>query len=313
MTTIPRPATGAAGAIAFAVLLAFPAASALAQNRGVYPLGMTATNSGSVAAPGFTYANAFLFYGRDESKGPDGETIATGSNSVLMDMNTVAWASEPIAAFSGLRYSIAATIPIANNSLDSDVSGSISGGGGLADSYYQPLILGWAFARADLRAAYGFLAPTGRFHAGASDNVGSGYWTHTLSLGENVYLTKDRATVLSAYQIYEFHTTQEGTGIHPGQTLSVDYSLTQRIALRKDMQLQAGLAGYGQWQTTGRSGPDLTPAEMAARYRVNAIGAAANLSWPGRKVSLGAKYLKEFSNRSTFQGYSIQIFGSLSL
>ncbi len=184
-----------------------------------------------------------------------------------MDMNTITWASEPIAALSCLRFSLAATIPIANNSLASDVFGSISGGGGLADSYYQPIILGRAFGRVDLRAAYGFLAPTGRFHAGASDNVGSGYWTHTLSLGENVYLTGDRALVLSAFQIYEFHTTQEGTGIHPGQTLSLDYSLTQRIALRKDVQLQVGLAGYGQWQTTGRSGPDLTPAEMAARYR----------------------------------------------
>ena len=50
---------------------------------------------------------------------------------------------------------------------------------------------------------------------------------------------------------------------------------------------------------------------MAARYRVNALGAAASVSLPGRKVSLGAKYLKEFSNRSTFQGYSIQIFGSI--
>ena len=311
MTTIPRPVT--AGAVAFAVLLAFPSAAALAQNRGVYPLGMTAINSGGVAASGFTYANAFLFYGRDESKGPDGETIATGTNSVLMDMNTLAWASEPIAALSGLRFSLAATVPIANNSLASDVSGSISGGGGLADSYYQPVILGWAFGRADLRAAYGFLAPTGRFHAGASDNVGSGYWTHTLSLGETFYLTGDRATALSAYQIYEFHTAQEGTDIHPGQTLSLDYSLTQRIALRKDLQLQVGLAGYGQWQTTGRSGPNVTPDEMAARYRVNALGPAANVLLPGRKVSLGVRYLKEFSNRSTFQGYSIQISGSLSL
>jgi len=311
VTTSPRLPIGAARAVAFAAALALSAASALAQNRGVYPLGMTATNSGTVAAPGFTYANAFLFYGRDESKGPDGETIATGSNAVLMDMNTLTWASEPIAALCGLRLALAATIPIANNSLASDAIGSISGGGGLADSFYQPVILGWIFSRIDLRAAYGFLAPTGRFHAGASDNVGSGYWTHTLSLGENMYLTGNRALVLSAFQIYEFHTTQEGTGIHPGQTLSLDYSLTQRVSLRKDVQLQVGLAGYDQWQTTGRSGPDLTPAEFAARYRVNAIGATANVVLPGRKVNVGAKYLKEFSNRSTFQGYSIQIFGSL--
>ena len=76
-----------------------------------------------------------------------------------------------------------ATIPIANNSLSSDAAGAVSGGGGLADSYYQPVIIGWQTGRADIRAAYGFLAPTGRFRAGATDNVGSGYWTHTLSCG----------------------------------------------------------------------------------------------------------------------------------
>ena len=311
MPAIARLRTRVAGAIA--ALLVLPSARALAQNRGVYPLGMTATNSGSIAAAGFTYVNAFLFYGRDESKGPDGETISTGTNSVLMDMNTFTWATEPIASLDGLRFSLAATIPIANNSLASDVSGSISGGGGLADSYYQPIILGWAFDRIDLRAAYGFLAPTGRFKAGASDNVGSGYWTHTLSLGENAYLTRDRATVLSAFQIYEFHTTPEDTGIHPGQTLSLDYSLLRRFSLAKDVQLQAGLAGYGQWQTTEKTGRGVTPPEMAAHYRVNALGVAANVLFPVRRVSLGVKYFKEFSNRSTFQGYSLQISGSLTL
>jgi hypothetical protein len=55
----------------------------------------------------------------------------------------------------------------------------------------------------------------------------------------------------------------------------------------------------------------VTPAEADARYRVNALGAAAAVLLPGRKVSLGAKYLKEFSNRSTFQGYSVQISGSV--
>ena len=95
--------------------------------------------------------------------------------------------------------------------------------------------------------------------------------------------------------------------------MSLDYSLTQSIPLRKDVQLQAGLAGYGQWQTTGKSGPDVTPLEMAARYRVNALGASLNVLLPSRRVSLGAKFLKEFSNRSTFQGYSIQIFGSINL
>ena len=42
------------------------------QNRGVYPLGLSAINSGVSAAPGLTYNNSFLFYARDEQKGGDG-------------------------------------------------------------------------------------------------------------------------------------------------------------------------------------------------------------------------------------------------
>jgi hypothetical protein len=65
-----------------------------AQNRGVYPLGMSATNSGVTPQPGFTYVNQLLIYSRDKSKGPNGEVLATGNNSVVMDMNTLAWVSK---------------------------------------------------------------------------------------------------------------------------------------------------------------------------------------------------------------------------
>jgi hypothetical protein len=60
-----------------------------------------------------------------------------------------------------------------------------------------------------------------------------------------------------------------------------------------------------QYQTTDKTGPNITPAQAAAHYRVNALGFAANVTLPARKVSLGVKYYKEFYNRSTFQGYSV--------
>ena len=63
-------------------------APADAQIRGVYPLGMSATNSGVTPESGFTYANQFLFYARDTLRGPNGEILATGQQSVLMDMNS---------------------------------------------------------------------------------------------------------------------------------------------------------------------------------------------------------------------------------
>ena len=53
---------------------------AQAQVRGVYPLGMSATNSGVTPEPGFTYANQLLIYSRNQLKDPDGGVIATGNN-----------------------------------------------------------------------------------------------------------------------------------------------------------------------------------------------------------------------------------------
>jgi hypothetical protein len=284
-----------------------------AQVRGVYPLGMSATNSGVTPESGFTYANMFLFYLRDELKGVNGEILATGANSIMMDMNSFVWVSKQgVRTLGGAKFSLSATLPIANNSLTSDIQGALSGGGGLADSYYQPFILGWQTKRADMRAIYGFLAPTGRFNAGASDNVGSGYWTHTLSAGETFYLTKNKATAVSGFQMYEFHGTQKDTGIHPGQNLDLDYSLMHNVLPRDDMRLEVGAVGYGQWQTTDKSGPTITPAQATAHYRVNALGFASNVMLPGRRVSVGAKYFREFSNKSTFQGYSVQISGAIT-
>jgi hypothetical protein len=282
-----------------------------AQVRGVYPLGISAIGAGALPAVGITYSNLFLLYARDQLRGPGGELVATGRNSVLMDMNTITWVSGDT-ILGGAHYSFAVTLPLANNSLTSDTEGAVNGGGGFADSYYQPVIVGWTLARADVKVAYGFLAPTGRFSAGAADNVGSGYWTHVVSTGQTLYLPGNRATVLSAFEMYEFHRTQGGTGIDPGQNLDLDYSLTHLLTLRKDMRLQVGLIGYGQWLTTDKRGPDVTPEQRSARYRVHALGIGSNLQLPAKQVILGLRYFDEFSARSTLQGYSVQISSTIT-
>jgi hypothetical protein len=231
----------------------------------------------------------------------------------MMDMNSFVWVRKRgLGRLGGAKFSFSATLPVANNSLTSDIHGSLSGGGGFADSYYQPFILGWQKKPADIRAIYGFLAPTGRFQADAANNVGSGYWTHVAAAGETFYLAQNRRTALSAFQIYEFHGTQRSTNIQPGQTVSLDYSLTHLVALRNDCGLQLGVVGYAQWQTTDKTGPTITPAQAKAHYSVNALGFASNVILPVRKVSVGVKYFKEFSNKSSFQGYSVQISGAIS-
>lgn len=291
------------------IYLLIVAAPANAQVRGLYPLGMSATNSGVTPEPGFSYVNQLLIYTRDELKGTSGEVLATGRQSVVMDMNSLVWVSTK--RMLGAKFSASITLPVANNDLTSDLAGDISGGAGFADSYYQPFILGWETKRADIRAIYGFLAPTGKFEPGANDNVGSGYWTHVVASGQTVYLSADKATAVSAFQMYEFHTTQEVTGIHPGETFSLDWSVTQTFPLHGNLRLQAGVVGYSQFQTTDKTGPTITLEQSKAHYRVSSVGFATNVTLPAQKLSLGFKYFSEISSRSTFQGYSAQITGSI--
>jgi hypothetical protein len=133
-----------------------------------------------------------------------------------------------------------------------------------------------------------------------------------VAAGETAYLTKNNATAISAFEMYEFHTTQQSTQIHPGETFDLDYSLTHTFPLQKDLSLQLGLVGYGQYQTTDKTGPNIPPAQAAAHYKVNSLGFASNVILPTRKVNAGFKFFKEFADKSTFQGYSVQISIAIS-
>lgn len=297
-------------AIVLATCVVASAAHASAQNRGVYPLGMSATNSGVTPVAGFSYGNQLIYYARDEVKDDDGVTLPIGGlNAVLMDLNSVIWASRR--TMLGARYSATATIPVARNSLTSDVHGRISGGSGLADSYFLPIILGWERGGASLRAMYGVLAPTGRFKAGADDNVGSGYWTHTLSSGQTFRLLTSGAVVVSLFEMYELHTSQRETNVRPGNTFDLDCSIMRAVALRDEWRLEVGLVGYLQRQMTATVGPDVSPESSSARYAVNALGVAVTAAFPRRRASMALKYFDELANRATFQGYSLQLAGTI--
>jgi hypothetical protein len=126
-------------------------------------------------------------------------------------------------------------------------------------------------------------------------------------------LTKGKSLTLSAYEMYEIHTAQNGTGIHPGDTFDLDYSLARTIALGSGFALlQIGVAGYEQRQITAKTGPAITPDQSKERYAVNSIGFASQLAFPRRNFNLGMKFFKEFANRATFQGYSLQVSGGVS-
>jgi hypothetical protein len=285
---------------------------AVAPLRGVYTPGFSATNSGVLPEPGLTYSNTFMDYSFNQIRCTAcGELASQFDAAVLVDANLFMWVGKK--KILGGNYGAAALLSVTNSSISLAGLKQIGGGGGFADSFFQPATLGWHLKRADITVAYAFFAPTGRFNAGASNNTGSGHWTNAPTAGETFYLTKNKGTAFSAYEMYEFHTTQSGTNIHPGQTFDLDYSLTQILPLQKDMHtlLQVGVVGYGQFQTSNNSGPGVDP-QHPGHYRVNGIGGAANIILPVRKVVLGFKLMKEFSNSYTVQGYSLQINGAIT-
>jgi hypothetical protein len=287
------------------------AAPAFAQVRGVYPTGMNATGAGMAPGAGWAYSNLFIANTRDERAGPDGETLATGEQSVLLDLNTFAWGTEdPVIA--GARFGATATIILSRNSLESDVQGSLGGGSGLGDLFIQPAILGWTKGQYEWRVAYGIVAPTGHFEAGADDNVGAGYWTHALSSGVAYHVSEERLNSLSAFVMYELHETQETTDVRPGDTLTIDASWMHVAMRRANLNVQVGAVGYAQWQTTDKRGPEVTPQEAADHYRVYSLGLASSISWPARRSSVAVKLFREFDARSTFEGYSVQLSAAVA-
>lgn len=282
--------------------------------RGQYTPGMSATNSGTMPEAGLTFANFFLFYSFDQLKDAEGNaaTSVSGDAAVAVDIALLEWVSTK--KILGGTYAAAIGVPFATSALTAANLGSIGGAGGVSNLYVQPLLLGWKLARADLTGGYAFFAPTGKFTAGASDNVGTGYWTNAITAGQTVYLTKNKGTTLSAFEMYEFHGKQDGSDIKPGNTFNIDYSLMQFLPLDKDMTtlLQVGLVGYAQHQTTDALQADGSPFVVPGRYGVNALGGALNVLLPKRGVLIGFKYFGEMGNASTVQGYSIQLNGAVT-
>ena len=281
------------------------AATAHAQSRGVYPLGMTAVGSGVTPAPGFTYANQLLFYSsRDESKADDGSTLpVSGQNAVIMDMNSFVWVSQRT-FLGGAHYSAVATLPVAKNQLVSDIHGQLSGGGGFADSV--PTCRSSSAGTRNAPRSASSSAPSPQ--PGASPRVPATTWdwgirTPTLSSGQTLQLTSNNAVTFSAFELYEWHTTQHGTGTKPGDTINLDYSLIRTFAFAKGpTRLQVGLVGYEQRQTTAKAGPAVSEDQTRERYAINALGFVTNLVFPNHRFNAGVRFFEEFGNRAAYQG-----------
>jgi hypothetical protein len=296
------------------------ASSALAQQKGQWVPGQFGLNAGVIPDPGVTYANLATNYSASQLNGPNGNSVPglTGSYSFWADENIFYYV--PKHKFLGGYFMPYITLTYGNGELVADITGtnlSTGGGGsGFGDLYVQPFNLGWHFGkRVDFNAGYAFLAPTGRFTQGASNNVGSGYWGNDITSGTTFYITKNQGTTANLATVWEIHGQKSGTNITPGQTFTMEWGFGQVLPLKKDMSrlLQLGLVGYDQWQVSHSSGAlsvgGIPVAEsLIPFYSVHTIGGQSNFILPAKNLLAFFKYYDEYRALARPEGRTI-VFG----
>lgn len=305
----------------------------MAQQKGQWVPGQFGLNAGVVPDPGVTYANLAINYSAGELNDSAGNKISVirGTYGFWSDENILYYV--PNHKILGGYFMPYISINVANGSLVGDIAGTNlsanGGGGGFADLYVQPINIGWHFAkRVDFNVGYAFTAPTGRYIAGASNNVGSGYWGNNITSGTTLYITKNQGTTANLATDWEIHgqktvaSTPSGqfSKITPGQAFTDEWGIGQVLPLKKDMSqlAQLGLVGYDQWQVSGNGGTYLvTGLPIAASripyYSVHGIGFQANYILPAKNFVFFFKYYDEYSAKARVQGRTIAFGGSWTL
>jgi hypothetical protein len=307
----------------------------LGQQKGQWVPGQFGLNAGVIPDPGITYANLALNYSASRLNNSNGDRIlqnVTGTYSFWVDENIIYYVPHhkilggyfmPYVALTYASGSVVAALPPLLPGVPSGTNLS-AGGSGFADTYVQPLNMGWHFGkRVDFNAGYSFTAPTGRYTAGASNNVGSGYWGNDITSGTTLYITKNQGTTANLATAWEIHgqktaaSTPAGqlSKITPGQAFTDEWGIGQVLPLKKNMtQLaQLGLVGYDQWQVSSNGGTYLVAglpvvASRVPYYSVHAIGLQANYILPTRDFIAFFKYYDEYYAKARPQGRTI-VFG----
>jgi hypothetical protein len=311
-----------------ACILLGGASSALAQQKGQWVPGQLGLNAGVIPDPGITYANMPLNYSASRLNDSNGNRLTQnvmGTYSFWVDENIFYFV--PKQKFLGGYFMPYVALNYASGEVVANITGTSlgtgGGGSGFADMYVQPLNLGWHLKRADVNAGYAFSAPTGRYTAGASDNVGSGYWGNNITSGTTFYITKDKGTSANLATDWEVHGQRQAastpagqlSNITPGQAFTDEWGVGQVLPLKKDFSrlLQLGLVGYDQWQVSSNGGTVIVAgipvnASNIPYYSAHGIGFQSNLILPAKDLAAFFKFYDEYSAKARPQGRTI-VFG----
>jgi hypothetical protein len=286
------------------------------QQKPQWMPGQVGLNAGIVPAPGFSYVNISVNYRAGAFNGPNGSAIPVTGNYNVWAVENLFYGVLDTKGEHGPNVFFNFALTPATGSLDADIptqnpgipnlSGA-AGGSGLADTFVEPFGLAWHLKRADFQVGEAMIVPTGRYTPGATNNVGTGYFSNHVIDGITLYLTKNKGTSMNVFTDWEAHGARQGTNgtqKTPGQAFTLEWGLGQILPLKKNFSqlLQLGLIGYDQWQITQNGGTvpigstNLTiPASTLPYYSVHALGGQGTYILPAKNLSFYFKGEHEYT------------------
>jgi len=194
---------------------------------------------------------------------------------------------------------------------------------GLSDIQIEPIILGWHLKHFDFAAGYSLWIPTGDWNHGnyIFDNLGQGYWTHSIEFGATWYLDNKKTWALALLNHYDLNTKQYSTLVivpvspaHPlgeasedtalGDIDTLEWGISKTVTKGCDM----GITGYYQQQVTATTGPELNgPTWSNERIHVAGIGPEIKVASEKWGLSGSLRYAYEFSAMDHPQGNLVNL------
>jgi len=325
-TSTTRTLVGALGCVA-AMLCAAPAQ---AQLNGENLLGDMGVKSGTQPDPGVYVSTIYYRYGTDTLKDARGRSVdgdPTGNASQTIDAGVALVYYVTPKKVLGANFGMMAVLPVANGALEAPGFGlSEEAHIGMSDLYVMPAQLGWHFKRFDALAGVAFFAPTGRYSAGADDNLGKGMWSYEVSGGGTLYLDSKRTWSVSTTGFWETHSKKEGEVRVEHITLN-DVTVGDLVTLEGGVgrsflhgAASVGLAYYAQWKTTsddlGLSSSVPQRSGIPERHRVWGFGPDVTIpiATKTRLISLvNVRYLWEQGARLKTQGQTFIITNTIPI
>lgn len=194
--------------------------------------------------------------------------------------------------FLGADYGAEMIVPVQKTSLRFRAAGVDDSDSGVGDVFIGPVVLGWHGQQWDAVFAAGHWFDTASFDQTEPASIGKGFGTTMLTLGGTWHFDPERRWSFSALSRYEIKTEQDDSGVTPGDSWLVEWSMSHRLANGLDV----GLAGYDGWQL------ERDKHGSAGKVEKHALGAEAGYFWPQLGLGLNGAYYQEYHNEAGPEG-----------